>query len=74
MNEKKTKSIAKERQLICYPPPKYHTLFVGFSNANEMKKSEAMTEIMRVFFDNMTDGKRKMCLNEGMRVKSKNSY
>ena len=72
--ENKKTSIAKERMLTCYPPPKYHTLFVGFTNANEMNKSEAMTEILRSFFDNMNEGKRKTCMNEGIRVKSKNSY
>jgi hypothetical protein len=74
--EKKiTKSVAHERIVKCYPPPKYHTLLVGYLELNEMKKSEGTTEIIKHFFDNMDAKKKQLCLNVGIRVsKGKHHY
>ena len=76
MNETKAKkSVALERGVRCYPPPKYHTLLMGYIQLNEMKQSEAVTEIMRTFFDSMPEQQRVRCVNEGIKiVKSKHSY
>jgi len=72
---KKNKSIAQERRVVCYPPPKYHTLLDGYISSNEMKRSEALTEIMRNFFDKMPEAQKARCMNEGIKInKSKHSY
>lgn len=68
MAEVKTKSVAQARRISCYPPPKYHTLIKGYATANEMKNSEAITEIVRSFFDNMPEQRRLQCLNEGVKI------
>lgn len=62
------KSVAMERQVACYPPPKYHTLFMGYLSLNEMNKSEAATEIIKEFFEKMDPKQKQRCLNEGIRV------
>lgn len=74
MNETKTKSIAHERRIDCYPPPKYHILIKGYKEINEMKASEAITEIVKHFFDNMPENKRRLCMNEGIKATSKHHY
>lgn len=75
MSEVKTKSIALTRKIECYPPPKYHTLLKGYAEVNEMKNSEAVTEIMRKFFDGMPENKRTQCLQAGVKiVSSKHHY
>ena len=72
---KTTKSVAHSRRIDCYPPPKYHALLNGYAAKNELSKSEAVSEIMRNFFENMPEQKRVQCLNEGMRItKSKHHY
>ena len=69
---KKTKSIALERKLECYPPPKYHNLMMGYKELNEISKSEAVTEAIKQFFDNMPENTRRACLNAG--IQSKHHY
>ena len=72
---KAKRSVALDRKIECYPPPKYHTLFRGYVEMNEMKNSEAVSEIMRQFFDNMPANKRTQCMNAGIRVtRSKHHY
>lgn len=72
---KAKRSVALLRKIECYPPPKYHTLFKGFAEVNEMKNSEAVTEIMRQFFDNMPANKRTQCMSVGVKVvNSKHHY
>lgn len=70
-NEKKkySKSAALARMVRCYPPPKYHRLFEGYRVMNEMKVSEAATQMIREFFDRMPAIEREKYI----RV-SKNSY
>ena len=72
---KAKRSVALDHKIECYPPPKYHTLFIGYVEMNEMKNSEAVSGIMRQFFDNMPANKRTQCMNEGIRVmQSKHHY
>lgn len=76
MSETKTiKAVNHERRVVCYPPTKYFTMLNGYIAKQELSKSEAVTEIMRKFFDDMPEQKRVQCLNEGIRVtKSKHHY
>lgn len=73
--EKPKKSIAHERRVECYLPPKYDVLVKGFREVNEFNKSEAIVEIVKSYFDNIPEKQRVRCLNEGLRVtSSKHSY
>ena len=49
----KKRSIAQNRQVKAYPPPKYFQLLESYRQANEMGRSETLTFIVRHFFDTM---------------------
>lgn len=49
----KKRSIAHQRMVKAYPPPKYYALLEDFRVANEMGRSETLSFIVRHFFDTM---------------------
>lgn len=73
--EKPVRSVSHTRIIKCYPPPKYHVLLMGYLSANEMKKSEGVSEIIKDFFDKMDPKRKQVCLNEGIKLtRSKHHY
>jgi hypothetical protein len=69
MSANNKKSVSLERRMQTYPPPKYHTLAVAFAKTNEMRESEAVSFIIKDFFDRMPESERQRILHL-----SKNTY
>lgn len=67
MSEKK--SVAVTRRVQGYPPPRIHSLAVGYSKVYNVGQSELVTEALKQFFDRMPEGERARILTA-----SKNHY
>jgi hypothetical protein len=68
MGNRKTYQSTKEalkRRVHSYPPPKYHTLTVAYAAANEMRKSEVVTQALKEFFDRMPKQEQERILRQG---------
>lgn len=62
MSSDKKPSVATERRLVTYPPPKFHSLTEAFAIANEMPSSKAVAFIIKDFFDRMSEQERQRIL------------
>jgi hypothetical protein len=71
-DKKHTKNNAVERRVQAHPSPKYFNLFTGYMKVNEFRKCEAANEIIKEYFDSMSEDKRIKYMNEG--IKNKNHY
>jgi hypothetical protein len=68
MGNRKTYQSTKEalkRRVHSYPPPKYHNLTVAYAAANEMRKSEVVTQALKEFFDRMPKHEHDRILRHG---------
>ena len=68
MGNRKTYQSTKEalkRRVHSYPPPKYHILTVAYAAANEMRKSEVVTQALKEFFDRMPKQEQERILRQG---------
>ena len=64
-----TSEYKKEREMKCYPPPKYLTMVKAYQKVNEMGTSEVLCIIIKSYFDNMPAAERERIVNL-----SKNGY
>lgn len=64
-NSPKKKSVALQRNIHAYPPPKYYTLVDAMSKCREISKSEVVSIALKEYFDRMPEGERQTILTLG---------
>jgi hypothetical protein len=67
--DKKTKSVALQRRVQGYPPPRYHNLLLAKSKCDGLSESAIVTEAVKQYFDSMPEQERQRITQF-----SKNSY